>query len=212
MVPNVATVLRAPANRESFFDCRVVIAHMRTVATIFLSTLVLGLATFGVEFQDDIASRATHCRSAEIVLQAEHAHPANAHLLALREPNVAFSSFVHGNSAEHVLMVPRKSVREHGAVAKAGREHTRRVNAEVAFEVCKKFIEERVVILTPRGLVSIAFRSDEDSGIFRIKRFQAIVAFILHATGPAAHALHAENKFVRFILVVVLRDVETHGA
>ena len=70
-------------------------------------------------------------------------------------------------------MVPGKSVTEHGAVAKAGREHARRVNAEVAFEVCKKFIEERVVILTPRGLVSIAFRSDEDSGIFRIKRRDA---------------------------------------
>ena len=108
-------------------------------------------------------------------------------------------------------MVPRKSVREHGAIAEAGREHARRVNAEAVFEHCQKFVKEDVVVLIPRSLVSVTFRSDENCCFVLVKRFQAVIAFILNTAGPAAHALHAENELVRFILVVALRDVNTHG-
>ena len=109
-------------------------------------------------------------------------------------------------------MVPRKSVREHGAIAEAGREYTRGVNTEAAFEHSQKFVKEDVVVLVPRSLVSVAFRSNENCSFVLVKRFQAIVAFILHATGPAAHALHTENELVRFVLVVALRDIDAHGA
>ena len=119
MVPDMPAVLRAPANRESFFNGGIVVAHVRTAAAIFLGTFILGLATFGVERQDDIACGTSHVGSAEVVLQAEHTHPADTHLLALREPDIAFGSLVYSHGAEHILMVPGETITEHGTVTKA---------------------------------------------------------------------------------------------
>ena len=185
---------------------------MRTIATIFLSFFVFGLAAFGVEFQDNVASGTSHFRTAQVILQAEHAHPADTHLFTLREPNVAFCGFKYSDCAEHVLMVPRKSVREHRTIAEAHREHTARVNAKVALQIGQKFIEEQVVVLTPRSLVSVTFRCDKDCRLLGIERFQAMVAFLLHTAGPAAHAVHAEDELVRLLVVVIVRDINADGA
>ena len=68
-------------------------------------------------------------------------------------------------------MVPGKAIAEHGAVAKSSREHAARVDAKVALQIGQKFIEEQVVILTPRGLVSVTFRRNEDCRLLGIERF-----------------------------------------
>ena len=67
VVPDVAAILRAPTDREAFFNCRVIVADVRTTATVFLSLFILGLAVFGVEFQDDVTSGATHFRAAKVI-------------------------------------------------------------------------------------------------------------------------------------------------
>ena len=55
VIPNVASALSAPANRESFLDSRVVVALVRGVARGFFGAFVFRLAAFGVERQDDVA-------------------------------------------------------------------------------------------------------------------------------------------------------------
>ena len=123
MVPDVAAALRAPANGEPFLDGRVVVALVRGVALGFFGAFVLRLAAFGVESQDDVTRVPAHFGSTHAVIEAEHAHPADSHFLALRKPDVAFRGFVNGHCAEHVLVVPRKAIAEHGAVAESYREY-----------------------------------------------------------------------------------------